>query len=222
MNYLSHHYFDQKSDDCYYLAGIALPDLVKTCNRKWNVHPELNSELSKIQNSIHQGWHRHLKVDSLFHNSDFFSVQTEKIKNSITHIEFGNRNIRPFVLAHIGLELILDHFLLKNKMVNTDLFYQKLGFCETKELSFFLHFQGIENSLLFEKFYSDFIGYRYLNNYQNNENFAYALNRICKKVFKAEIHENKQLELGIALKTYIDDSEKTFMSIFNEISQQLK
>lgn len=221
MNYLSHFYFDQHNNDPYYIAGIALPDMVKTCNRRWNVHPDSSVGDDSFQSSIVKGWNRHLAVDALFHNSGFFKTETGKIKNYIAEIDFENRNIRPFVLAHIGLELILDHYLLKTKKVSSSHYYQILASCDSKEFSTFLKQNGIENSELIEKFYAQFIDYRYLNNYQNNENFAYALNRICKRVFGAEISLLKQEELGFSLNAYIKDSENTFIFIFNEISNQL-
>lgn len=114
MNYLSHFYFDQLSDDPYYILGIALPDLTKGHNRSWNIHPKPGEpETDPNFKSILKGWERHLEVDRLFHSSGFFAENTELIKNELKNIPFKNKEIRPYVLAHILLELLLDSILIQ-------------------------------------------------------------------------------------------------------------
>lgn len=222
MNYLSHFYFDQLSDDPYYILGIALPDLTKGHNRSWNIHPK-PGELETDPNfeSILKGWERHLEVDRLFHSSGFFTKNTELIKNELKNIPFKNKEIRPYVLAHILLELLLDSILIRHKKIQISPFYDHLQTVEPQKIIRFISGRGIENADSFQLYYQRFIEINYLSKYENTENLAYALNRICYRIWKIELNENEEQLLRQKISICYELLADNYMPIFDEISEKL-
>src|SRR6476661_8863886 len=110
MNFLSHYYFDQTTADPYQVLGVVLPDLLKNADKSANIHPEKQPHLFEAAelHNILKGWQRHLQVDKLFHNSEFFVKHTGILKNELKPI-LVESPVRPSFLAHIAIELMLDH-----------------------------------------------------------------------------------------------------------------
>lgn len=224
MNFLSHYFFDQHSSDPYYILGIALPDLSKSHNRRWNIHPAKNEDvLSKspeIQ-SIYKGWKKHLSVDELFHEAPFFKHYSHIITEKMREIPFENKLVKPFMIGHVGLELILDTLLIKNKKLDPTKFYDSLNACELSPIMEFLKLNGIENPESFKEFYAKFLEYRYLLSYQNNESIVYALNRIQYRLTRNYLSENDVLLMNKSFEDLMHVIEMDYLSIFEQIESTL-
>lgn len=171
--------------------------------------------------AMHRGWLRHMEVDKHFHSSDFFREKTELIKGELQNVSYHHKEIRPFVLAHIGLEIMLDALLLRTNKVNADLFYQHLTSISEKSTAHFLKLNGIEQAESFLPMYSRFHTTRYLLSYKDNENLSYALRRICFRIWKVELTEDEQRGIYKAMVDSLLGLEKDYMSIFDEISEKL-
>lgn len=185
MNFLSHYYFDQQETEPYYLLGIALPDLVKNFNRTWNVHPHKHEALwvaDRELKIIQKGWNRHLEVDRLFHDSLYFKEKTGIIRSALQKISYEATGVKPFILAHIGLEILLDILLIRDQKVNIANFYAQLEACSPEVIARFLHKNGVTEAERFIPFYERFNTVRYLFEYKNNESLVYALNRINYRI----------------------------------------
>jgi hypothetical protein len=225
MNFLSHFYFDQDVRDPYFILGIALPDLVKNFNRTWNMHPHKNSYKwadDNLLNAIEQGWNKHLSVDYYFHNSDYFTTRTALIKEHIQKVKFDNPLIRPFILAHIGLEIVLDTLLIKNGNVSVERFYKHLHEVEKDPVIRFLKMNNIQEPEQFLPFYERFSTVQYLFSYKNNESVVYALNRINFRIWNSYFSDNEVIELQEHFAEIIEIIEKDYMIIFDEISEKTK
>ena len=125
MNFLSHYYFERQNQDSNMVLGTVLPDLVKNAHKDWNLYPQKNEALfieDNQQNSLLRGWKRHLEVDLIFHSSDFFIAEMAKLKQLLLPI-LNDSPVRPSFLAHIGVELVLDHLLVVNGKININSFY---------------------------------------------------------------------------------------------------
>lgn len=223
MNFLSHYYFERNESDHHLVMGIVLPDLVKNAHKDWNLNPQKKPELffdHKDENAILKGWNRHLEVDRLFHCSAFFISETAVIKEFLMPA-LQSGPVKPFFLAHIGLELVLDHLLTVQQLVNIDQFYQQLQRANDTSLRSFLEKAGIEDIDAFSKFLSGFISSKYILSYQKIENIAYALSRICMRLWPAPFTEEQVKILTEQLILYRDDVEDRFITIFNEIERKL-
>jgi len=219
MNFLSHFYFERTNTDDHMVMGVVLPDLVKNAHKDWNLNPHRQDELfsnNPRHQSILRGWRKHIEVDRLFHCSEFFKDQTGILKQMILPA-VGSGPVKPFFLAHIALELVLDHLLITTGKINVNRFYDQLSKSNTGDLQSFLLLAGIADIQLFEKFLSGYISSKYLLSYQKSENITYALNRICMRLWPNPFTEQQLALLTQAIRDYIKTLDEDFLLIFNEM-----
>lgn len=223
MNFLSHFYFEKKQTDNYVVLGVVLPDLLKNTDKSWNIHPQKNpSQFEKNQqfSAILEGWKRHLEVDRIFHSSNFFETQLQKIKPFLEPV-ISHSPIRASFLSHIAIELLLDHLLICEQKINVLGFYTYLQQSDPNIITNFLKLNAVPDPEKFVVFFDRFIQSHYLLSYDRCENIAYALNRICLRVWPTGLDEDRRAELSQALEMYKQQLKENFMVIFDEIEQKL-
>ena len=223
MNFLSHFYFDRHNPNPYETLGCLLPDLVKNTDRKWNIYPEKqNPEL--FSNPLHQqilsGWKKHLQVDILFHSSEFFLHHQHQLKQSLKVILNGSP-VKPFFLAHIGVELLLDSLLISEEKINVDRVYQHLAEVDESVLSLFLEINRIEDIHRFDKFYKSFMKEKYLWAYADDHKISYSLKRICMRIWDHPFSAQQETELTTILTDYKIKLSQDFIFIFDFIAARL-
>lgn len=224
MNFLSHFYFERNNTNDYIVMGVVLPDLVKNAHKDWNLHPQKNEDLflqDQDLQALLTGWKKHLEVDRKFHSSLFFEEQTAQLKKLILPI-LDSGPVKPFFLAHIGLELVLDHLLLTRNIVNADTFYTQLTKAHSAALDQFLIRANIPDPARFEKFISNFISSRYLLSYEKIDNITYALHQICKRLWNTPFTDEQLSQLTLKLETFSQQLENNFLTIFNQIEKELE
>lgn len=219
MNFLSHFYFERANNDHDMVMGVVLPDLVKNAHKDWNLNPQKQEDMfsaEKRHASILSGWKKHLEVDRLFHCSDFFREQTAIVKEMILPaVTVGP--VKPFFLAHITLELVLDHLLLTSGTINVHTFYRQLSLANSSELKSFMILAGIPDIVVFNGFLSGFISGKYLLSYQKPENISYALNRICMRLWPHPFTDAQMELLTSRIREYIKILAPDFLTIFREL-----
>jgi acyl carrier protein phosphodiesterase len=223
MNFLSHFYFERENQDSNMVLGTVLPDLVKNAHKDWNFYPQKAEELFIIDQQHHallKGWKRHLEVDQLFHSSLFFQEEMARLKQLIIPILTGSP-VRPSFLAHIGVELMLDHLLVTNAKININNFYDHLNNIDDVGLHDFLGKCGCTDPDLFFKFFNSFRSSKYLFSYQKVENISYALQRICMRLWAHPFNENSLKLLEEQLEIYKALLAKNYLHIFEEIENRL-
>ncbi|RDC56621.1 DUF479 domain-containing protein [Pedobacter chinensis] len=223
MNFLSHYYFDKSNADANVVMGTVLPDLIKNASKETNLYPQKNEFLflgNANEEGLLTGWKRHLAVDLFFHSSNFFLEKTTALKHLIKPVVEGTP-VRPSFLAHIGLELLLDHLLIEHNLVQVNHFYEKLMAVKKESLNDFLEHCGLKDQTVFSKFLESFISSKYLFSYQKLENISYALNRICMRLWPETLSEKQLAELTFQLGLFKQVLEKDFMNIFDEIKSKL-
>ncbi|SDD74464.1 ACP phosphodiesterase [Pedobacter soli] len=223
MNFLSHYYFDRSNQDANVVMGTVLPDLIKNALKDANLYPQKNEFLFKgnpDEESLLKGWKRHLEVDLYFHSSAFFFEKTAILKQLIKPI-VENTPIRPSFLAHIGLELLLDHLLIEHNLIQVNHFYDHLSAVKKNSLTNFLEHCGLKDQTLFFKFLEGFISSKYLLSYQKLDNISYALNRICMRLWPETLNEKQLQELTFELVVFKSLLEKDFITIYQEIEIKL-
>lgn len=223
MNFISHYYFDKNNNDSYQILGSVLPDLIRNADKDWKIFPEKTptSNLnSRELQSIQQGWKKHLEVDRVFHNADFFLYHQHQLKKEIAPVFHGTA-IKPFFIGHIGLELCLDHLLLKHQLIDINLFYSQLNQIDKNILCNFLSLNKIDDHTKFLKYYNSFISEQYLKTYIKPGSISYSIKRICMRIWPDTISHTQEDELTFAIKNYISKLEENFMIIFDKIESQL-
>lgn len=203
--------------------GIVLPDLVKNACKGANLYPQKSEFLfvgKPDEEALLKGWKKHLKVDLLFHSSTFFFEKTAELKLLIAPV-VENTPIRPSFLAHIGLELLLDHLLIEHNLIQINDFYEKLNVVKKDSLNNFLTHCKFKDQELFFNFLDRFLSSKYLLSYQKLENISYALNRICMRLWPESLNENQLNNLTLQLNIFKTTLEKDFMEIYKEIEGKL-
>ncbi|WPU93022.1 hypothetical protein SNE25_27245 [Mucilaginibacter sabulilitoris] len=220
MNFLSHYYFDRHSNNCYHILGTVLPDLLKNADKNIILHPEKLQHSNQNINSIIAGWNKHLAVDRFFHSSDFFVTHSHELKKKLLPAIEGSP-VKPFFLGHIALELIIDNLLLTTGKIQVDDFYAHLSGCESTVIAEFLSFSGLKDNTRFFKFYEDFKSSKYLHTYAETHQIAYALKRICMRIWQTPFTAQHEAQMNEVLDSFRNDLFNNFMSIFKEIESKL-
>ena len=220
MNFLSHFYFDRDNLNCYHILGTVLPDLLKNADKTIVLHPEKLINVDECVNDIIRGWNRHLEVDRYFHSSDFFINHSHELKKLLAPAIEGS-SVKPFFLGHIALELILDNLLVTTGKIDVDDFYARLDGCKEDFIQQFLIFIGLEDSAVFFKFYGNFKKSRYLHSYAEINQIAYALKRICMRVWKDPFTDKQLADISDVLLAQRQNLLSEFIVIFNDIEEKL-
>lgn len=222
MNFLSHFYFETENTDPNMVLGVVLPDFIKNAQKDINLYPQKEAHLFESdthQQSILKGWEKHIEVDRLFHSSDFFKTQTAQLKQILLPNLSGSP-VKPFFLAHIGLELVLDHLLTIEGMVNINVFYDQLVHADKAALKVFLEKCGLTDSSVFFNFLNSFISSKYLFSYRKIENISYALNRICMRLWENPLNEIQMANMTSDLEEFTRMIKPDYLSIFREIEAE--
>lgn len=220
MNFLSHFYFDREATNCYFVLGTVLPDLLKNADKSIILHPEKLQHTDPKVNSIVAGWNKHLDVDRYFHSSDFFSTHAHQLKKELMPAIEGSP-VKPFFLGHIAVELIIDNLLLTTGKVTAESFYDHLKGCETDVILDFLSSAGLPDNSRFFRFFEEFKRSGYLHTYSETEHIAYALKRICMRIWENPFTPQHEAQMNQVLVAYRSLLLPDFMSIFREIEGKL-
>lgn len=221
MNFLSHYYFDRNVTDCYHILGIILPDLLKNADKTIVLHPEKLHHPNSAVNSIVTGWNRHLEVDRYFHSSGFFLEHSHELKKVLQPVVKGSP-VKPFFLGHIALELILDNLLITTDKITVHSFYEHLQGCEDEMIGEFLTAAGMKNPAAFFRFFTHFKNEKYLHTYIETLKIAYALKRVCMRVWKDPFTEAQEQGMNEVLEQYREHLLPSFMQVFDEIEGKLQ
>ena len=185
------------------------------------MHPEKLRHHTQPVNAIIEGWQKHLDVDRHFHSSNFFITHSRGLKDKLRPVIEGSP-VKPFFLGHIAIELLLDNLLLTTHQINADDFYDHLAACNKEVIHEFLTFSGMQDSGIFLNFFSNFKKNRYLETYTDATQVAYALKRICMRVWQQPFTPEQETAMSQVIMDYRLTVHNSFMEIFDEIEEKLK
>jgi hypothetical protein len=220
MNFLSHFYFDRNVANCYHILGTVLPDLLKNADKTIVLHPEKLHHPDPNAESIIEGWQNHLAVDRYFHSSGFFTHHSHQLKKALLPAVDGSP-VKPFFLGHIALELILDNLLITTGKLTVDGFYDHLSTCHPDVIAEFLTFSGMKDPSVFLSFFEKFKKERYLQTYADTGKVAYALKRVCMRVWNNPFTAEQEAKMSKIIMDYRCLIATDFMDIFDEIEIHL-
>jgi hypothetical protein len=155
-----------------------------------------------------------------FHNSAFFKTHAHQLKLGLLPAIEGSP-VKPFFLGHIALELILDNLLLTTNQLTADDFYTHLSSCSNDVITDFLTINGMKDPALFIRFFDNFKKNKYLHTYAQTEQVAYALKRICMRVWNNPFTTEHEAAINDVIIDYRKKLEGNFKSIFTEIEALL-
>lgn len=186
VNYLTHYFFNREISDHDFHIGVAVPDMLSAFSRKARPNFEKARDLvaeaeESVETSFWKGVINHEHGDQIFHCSDYFKHFTGEIKRNFRARKFPGMRVRSWFLAHISLEIVLDHVLIKNTPDLVAKFYRSFDSRQDDEISSntlgILHEESLGNG--FEVYVQQFKSRRFLEHYRNLDGITEAVNRVC-------------------------------------------
>jgi len=219
MNFFAHYYFYHKPNNNWYNAGLLFPDLLRIFSNKQRISEKnvLNfSSVNHNSQNILAGVKHHLIADDIFHNWDWFKQKNHElaivIRESKLYIQ------RDWFLAHIFIELAIDHILVSESESLVEQLYINLKNC--KKNDWYLFFKEYNLGELEQWFngYEKFNTHQYIYSYKDTENIIYALNRIYQSRGIGEFDVNQKTFLLRLLNTFVPEVK----SKINELQKILE
>ena len=218
MNYLTHYYFNTRqpalsSASSEFHFGAALPDILSVYDRNLRFHP---SAIRTTQNELWHGILNHLEMDAFFHRSDFFNNSYEEIRVILTQTVPEELNIRPFFLAHVLVEILLDHLLLVQSEDLGRRFYASIGSVDVQEMTRLLEAFFLRRLDGLEELINKFLVTRFLESYIDINNLIYPINRMLTRTRQQpfDMHDH------VVADNILQPSLRIVMNYFPALTQQ--
>lgn len=223
MNFLAHYYFERYAPESERILGAILPDLLKNVDKRYGFHPQQFEESLFAHPKtmwISEGWYRHVEVDKIFHSSVYFLDHCHVFRKMLVPV-VEHLPIRASFLAHIAIELLLDHLLIENEQVNPVRLYEHLEQVNRPIIERYLNTIGEIDLERFFSFYEGFLRSRYILEYKDVSNLSYALFNICKRLWNFEATDRDLVNLTQCLIDYKDAYLTNYIDIFHEIQHKI-
>lgn len=223
MNFLSHFYFERYATQPERVLGALLPDLLKNVDKSYVFHPQKFEDqlfIHPLSMAISEGWYRHVEVDKLFHSSEFFLQHCHVLRKKLEPV-LKDLPIRPSFMAHIAVELMLDHLLIEYDLVNVARLYEHLEQINRPVLVSYLKTIGVEDTDGFLAFYDQFLQWRYIFDYKDIDRMAKPLFNISKRIWEFQTNQEQQEALTEVLIQYRDNQLRDFKEIYTYIQDNM-
>ncbi len=206
LNFFAHYHFYHQSGNSWFNAGLLFPDLLRNFTGNQRIKPKatlnyLNEEESLTM--LVKGIRLHFEADDKFHNWAWFIQKNEELALTIRHSGLAFK--RDWFLAHILIELAIDHVLVQEKKEEIVRLYHDLKSCGKPTWENFFKQNNLNDFELWHHTLLRFIEHRYIFSYVDLESVCYALNRIYLStgIGKFDHHQNEYLI--VLLNTFIPE-----------------
>lgn len=212
MNYFAHYFFDHQKDNSYYNAGLVMPDFARVAEgaKRIRIALEFHPVEQELLHQLHLGSKQHYQSDAIFHNSEFFKVNTRLLDELFTKNNFPRQNQRIWFLSHILFELLIDRVLIQQYPQMLKDFYTSLHQTELEVVVQYLQYSQKDGTGRFTKFWKGFIEAQYMQYYVLDDKFIYSLNRILESAKQSHLTKEQETilvdiieEMEVELKTTI-------------------
>ncbi|MFY8189778.1 MAG: hypothetical protein ACOVK9_02345 [Bacteroidia bacterium] len=219
MNYLSHFYIHQQGQNPLYSVGLIFPDLSRG-------FVKLPGKLSATDYAyllpIAEGCLQHYRADKQFHGSKFFEWGSHECSQVLKSAAFEGSVERRWFISHILFELLLDRLLVNHQpQVGID-FYADIRAVSLQELKDFIVLHPHQDYDKFLHFFEHFRRAAYIQNYPDNNLFAFSLSRIMKKAGLPELSHTNKIVLQECVWNLEDNAFKNVQGILQELKEVFK
>lgn len=193
LNYFAHAHphLDASPVDAYYLAGLAIPDWLGVIARRTKCrtkHAEPYFEDADLRiASLAQGVARHHADDLWFHETRAFTELSLRFSHRIKQLLGDEKNMRPWFLGHILVELLLDAKLIAETPERLDHYYQTMSTLDGELVAQSLEQMTGKSIPRVAEFIEKYIAIRFLADYADDERLRYRLNQVMQRVGLAQL-----------------------------------
>lgn len=181
MNFFAHYYFYNKPGEHWHNAGLLFPDLLRIFTHNQRITEKDIKGYKGVGPShpLAEGIKYHFLADHIFHNWDWFKEKNHSLALSIRNSDHPLE--RDWFLAHIFIELAIDHVLVSQKESMVSDLYTDLAACNEKEWVEFFEERKLSEAKIWYEGYKRFCEHRYIFTYKDTHNVIYALDRIYER-----------------------------------------
>ena len=216
MNYLAHYYFDHHKDDAYFNLGLIFPDIIRNIVKGTKLNLNMEETLPDNEQSLLRGCIQHVQSDKVFHAWEEFHKAMEFVTHRIRESRHDIR--RDWFIAHILVELVMDHYLIHKQPDLATNLYTDLESVDTETLVAFLARHDFCNFDRFREGFDRFLKFRYLETYGESDNIVYALGQISTKM-RLDPFTDKQKDL---LKDIVLELTTQMPAYIGQLEDELK
>jgi len=194
-------------------VGLLFPDLLRIFTKSQRI-----SENRWIKNKttyipdLAKGIEKHFEADDKFHNWPWFIQMNHELALKIRESKTGLR--RDWFMAHIFIELAIDHVLVSENQSMVEDLYQDLELCSSSDWAVFFEKENYHEIDLWNKGYRNFSDHRYIFTYKDTHSIIYALSRIYENTGAGVINDLQNEFLLVLLNDFIPEL-KTKMKELN-------
>ncbi|MCS6935528.1 MAG: hypothetical protein NZM35_10330 [Chitinophagales bacterium] len=218
MFFVSHYLYEGAPASPYVAAGLTIPDLKRGFTRIYHRHIHNTvTPAGELLSALHEGIQRHYAADRQFHSSVWFNQQCHDFLHMMEHEGLNRRRLRLSVLAHLGVELLLEAMLVRYQTSVVDKYYDLLNCIETSVLSKYFERMGIPDTG--QKILTNFISFkqrRYIYLLSENKQVVSAMVNIYVPVTGVAITEEETLHLLTAVNNINGQIRYTWRKVFNK------
>ena len=173
-------------DDAYFAVGSCLPDWLSACDRKCRAREKgaqrFINHSDPVIAKIAQGVVQHHQDDDWFHRTPIFNEMILKFAVELREL-FGNeRSMRPGLIGHIVVEMLLDAFLHKEHPGELNRFYDQVDSVNPQKVQDAINLFASRPTEQLAAHVGRFSKARFLFDYVTNEGINYRLNRVLERV----------------------------------------
>jgi hypothetical protein len=219
VHYLAHYYIDKHELNPLFIVGLGLPDWIDGFSKQYNqtIKNSAISEASEVY-PIAIGVKRHYAGDSLFHNHPLFIQLQKDLLQSFLNAGLNRTEWRLSILAHVGVELMIDRQIVQSEPFLAEQYYQKLDEVEISLLKkyFDYHNMNLEQLDFLAKFQL-FRTRRYLFLFTDIQNIVAGLDKMYSQLLKKSFETKEKQQLKIALHNIDNDIRYRWQELLNDI-----
>ena len=206
MNFFAHYYFHHKPENAWYNAGLLFPDLLRIFTKDQRISEKTEIDPNDVRDDykgLVKGIRQHFRADEIFHNWNWFKEKNHELALQIRESNSGIK--RDWFLAHIFIELAIDHVLVTDNEPLVSQLYIDLKKCDKTEWELFFHKNGLSETENWLIGFEQFNRHQYIFTYKDTDSVVYALNRIYDRTGIGKFTSGQNQFLVVLLNNFIPE-----------------
>jgi hypothetical protein len=188
VNYFAHahRFLLSGNPDSHFLAGTAVPDWLNVVARRTRCHPRhvepYLQDPDPTTNALARGIAQHHADDRWFHATRTFNELSIKFSQQIHETLADESDLRPSLLGHIVVELLLDAELVSTDRSLLDAYYIAIDSVDAERVAALVSLMSGRPVGNLAKFIPRFVDIQFLADYGEDIRLCYRIDQVLTRV----------------------------------------